>query len=96
MSQNDKIKSERKSLYFDLICGIINSTFAISTIIFVTIEYGFRNTPGFYVGLTFCIIYLGVSIFLIIIGIYTGRIEKKYGIVGRKKKKRELKPPIVS
>jgi len=96
MSQNDKIRRERKHLYFDLICGLINSTFAISAIIFVTIKYGLRNIPGFYVGLILSIFYLGVSIFFIILGIYTGRIEKKYGIVGRKKKKREIKAPIVS
>jgi MFS family permease len=96
MSQNEKIRRERKHLYFDLICGIINSTFAIIAIIFTTIVYGLRNIPGFYVGLIFSIFYLGVSIFLIILGIYTGRIEKKYGIVGKKKKKREIKPPIVS
>jgi hypothetical protein len=96
MTQEDRLKRERKHLYFDLICGVINSTFAISAIIFVTIVYGFRSTPGFYLGFIFCILYLGISIFFIIFGIYTRQMEKKYGIVGGKKKKRELKPPIVS
>lgn len=96
MSRNDRVKRERKHLYFDLICGIINSTFAITAIIFATIVYGLRNVAGFYIGLTLCICYLGASIFLIIFGIYTKQKEKKHGIISKKKKKRVLKPPIVS
>ncbi len=92
----DKAKRERKSLYFDLICGIINSTLAIIGIIFTTIVHGFRNIAGFYIGLTFCICYLGSSIFLIIFGIFTKQKEKKYGVISKKKRKREIKPPIVS
>ncbi|GAG90598.1 unnamed protein product [marine sediment metagenome] len=91
----DKAKQERKGLYFDLICGIVNSILAIIGIIFATIVYGIRNDAGFYIGLTFCICYLGISIFLIIFGIYTKQKEKKYGVVSKKKRKRELKPPIV-
>jgi len=96
MPLEDKVKRERKHLYFDLICGIINSTVAISAIIFATIKFGLRNVAGFYIGLTFFICYLGVSIFLIIFGIYTKQKEKKYGVISNKKRKREIKPPIVS
>ena len=96
MSRNARLKRERKHLYFDLICGIINSTLALTGIIYATIVYGVRNVAGFYIGLTFFSCYLGVSIFLIIYGIYTRQKEKKYGIVRREKKKRELKPPMVS
>ena len=35
-------------------------------------------------------------VFLIFIGIYTKQKERKYGVISEKKKKRELKPPIVS
>jgi len=96
MPLEDKVKRERKHLYFDLICGIINSTVAIIAIIFATIKFGLRNVGGFYIGLTFCIFYLGISIFLIILGIYTKQKEKKYGVISKNKRKREIKPPIVS
>jgi uncharacterized membrane protein YhaH (DUF805 family) len=96
MPRKDKVKEERKSLYFDLICGIINSTLAIICIFFTTIVYGIKDVLGFSIGVTFCIFYLGVSIFLIFIGIYTKQKEKKYGIISKKKRKREIKAPIVS
>ena len=92
----DKAKQERKSFYFDLICGIVNIMLAIIGIIFTAIVYGIRNVAGFYIGLTVCISYLGISIFLIFIGIYTKQRERKHGVISKKKKKRELKPPIVS
>jgi len=94
--RKDKATEERKGLYFDLICGIINSIFAIIAIIFTTIVYGIRNVAGFYIGLTVCICYLGFSIFLIFLGIYTKQKERKHGVISKKKKKRELKPSIVS
>ncbi|MFW9881906.1 MAG: hypothetical protein ACFFG0_53260 [Candidatus Thorarchaeota archaeon] len=96
MPRKDPAKEERKNLYFDLICGIINSGFAVISIIFVSIVYGIRYGAGFYFGLTFCLCYLGVTIFLVLYGIYTKYTEKNYDIISKKKKKRESKPPIVS
>jgi len=96
MVRRDKVKEERKALYFDIICGIFNSILALIGIIFSTLVYGIREVAGFFIGLTVFISYLGLSIFLIFIGIYTKQKERKHGVISKKKKKRELKPPIVS
>ena len=97
MAFKDQAKEERKRLYFDLICGIISSILAITGIIFFAIMYGITDYAGFITGLIFWIFYLCLSIFMIIIGLYTGYIEKKYGLYIRKrkkKKKKKIEPPI--
>ncbi len=96
MVRKDRATEERKGLYFDIICGIVNSILALIGIIFSTLIYGIRDVTNFYIGLTVCISYLGFSIFLIFIGIYTKQKERKHGVISEKKKKRDLKPPIVS
>ena len=96
MVRKDRATEERKGLYADLICGIVNSILALIGIISTTILYGIRRVAGFYIGLTVCICYLGISIFLIIFGIYTRQKEKKFGVISKKKRKREIRPPIVS
>ena len=40
-----KIKSERKSIYFDCICGVISSTISLTGIFYVVINYGIYD-PG--------------------------------------------------
>lgn len=96
MVRKDRATEERKGLYADLICGIVNSILALIGIIFSTLIYGIRRGAGSYIGLTFLICYLGISIFLIIFGIYTKQKEKKFGVISKKKRKREIRPPIVS
>ena len=70
-------KSERKKLYFDLICGIVSSVLALTGIIFFAIMYGITNMVGWFTGLTFWILYLMLSIFLMGIGFYTKWKEKQ-------------------
>ncbi len=91
----DQAKDERKKLYFDLICGIVSAILALIGIIFFAIAYGITSWVGFLTGLIFWILYLFLSIFLIGVGIYTKKQERKYGIVTTKKKKKEIKPPII-
>ena len=89
----DEAKEERKKLYFDLICGTVSAILALTGIIFFAIAYGITNLAGFLTGLIFWICYLILSLFIIGVGLYTKYLERKYGIMPKKKK--ELKPPIV-
>lgn len=88
-----KIKSERISIYFDCICGVISSTISLTGIFYVVINYGIYDPGWFTVGLIFLIGYLLFAIFLIFLGIYGYYQEKKYGT---KEYKKKLKAPIVS
>lgn len=96
MVRKDKVKEERKSLYFDITCGLINSILALIGIIVTTAIHGIRSVANYYIGLTICICYLGLSIFLIFMGFYTKHKERKKEVVSKRMEKRELKPPIVS
>jgi O-antigen/teichoic acid export membrane protein len=73
----DEAKSERKRLYFDLICGIVSSILALTGIIFFAVMYGITNMGGWLTGLVFWILYLSLSIFMISIGVYTKYKERK-------------------
>jgi len=96
MPQWDKIKSERKSIYLDIILGIVISIFSIFCIIFNTIT-GFSSFSIFYVlGFAFWIFWLGVSIFLLFLGIKSYYNEKHFELTGEHKKTRKLKAPMVS
>ena len=58
MAFKDDTKNERKSLYFDLICGVICSTSALTGIIYVSVMHEITSVTGWLVGLTFWIFYL--------------------------------------
>ncbi|MHA2281458.1 MAG: hypothetical protein ACXAC5_11440 [Promethearchaeota archaeon] len=92
MVLKDEAKSERKRLYFDLICGAVCSITALSGIIFVFLMYGITDMAGWLTGLTFWIIYLIFSLFLISIGLYTRWKEKHFD---DRPPRTDLKPPIV-
>ncbi len=92
MVLKDEIKSYRRSLYFDLICGIVCSTTALIGIIFSSIMHGITNMAGWLTGLIFCILYLIFSLFLISYGLYTMWKEKYFDDQAPRK---DLKPPIV-
>ena len=77
LRKRDKAKSERKGFYFDVICGMVSSIIALTSIIFVSIMYGITNMGGWFAGLTFWILYLILSLFLMGIGFYTKRKEKQ-------------------
>ncbi|MFX1281817.1 MAG: hypothetical protein ACFFA3_20880 [Promethearchaeota archaeon] len=76
-SKIDQAKSERKRLYFDLICGIVSSILALTGIIFFAVMYGITNMAGWLTGLVFWILYLSLSIFMISIGVYTKYKERQ-------------------
>ncbi|MHA2006787.1 MAG: hypothetical protein ACXABO_04570 [Promethearchaeota archaeon] len=67
----DEAKSERKRLYFDLICGLVSSILAITGIIFFAVMYGITDMAGWLTGLVFWVLYLLLSVFLLSIGLYT-------------------------
>jgi len=92
MVLNDKVKSERQRLYFDLICGVICSTSALAGIMYVTIMFKITNVGGWLTGLTFWIFYLILSISCIVMGIYSKWKEKQFD---ERKPRKDLKPPIV-
>lgn len=89
---DDKIKRERKSLYFDLICGSVSSIIALSGIVYVLITQGIRDLKMFIIGASFWIFYLCFSIFLICLGIYLWYKEKHWD---ESKSRKDLKPPRI-
>jgi hypothetical protein len=77
MPRKSKEVEERKSLYIDLTCGIVSSILSLSGIIFFAVMFGITYWPGFFAGLIFWIFYLGLSIFMIGIGLYTKKKERE-------------------
>ncbi|MFW9823364.1 MAG: hypothetical protein ACFFE4_10540 [Candidatus Thorarchaeota archaeon] len=92
MVLKDEAKSHRRAIYFDLICGTICSITALSGIIFVSITQRITYMVGFLTGLSFWILYLIFSLFLIFLGIYTRWKEKHFD---EQPLRRDLNPPIV-
>lgn len=90
----DEQKEERKKIYFDLMCGLISAILALTGIITTAIIYGITRWAGFFTGLTFWLLYLSLSMFLLGFGLYSKRQEKKYGVGGKRKK--EIRAPMVS
>jgi len=72
-----KLKHERIQIYFDCICGIICSGLSISGMIITTILRRIFNPYWYTLSLTFWIIWLIFSIYLILLGIYTKRKEEE-------------------
>ena len=92
MVLKDQVKSARKSLYFDIICGGVCSITALTGIIFVSFVFEIPNMANWLAGLTFWILYLTFSLLLISYGLYTRWKEKHYEEQAPRK---DLKPPIV-
>jgi hypothetical protein len=92
MVLKDEAKSERKHLYFDLICGVVCSVTALSGIIFISVMYEITDMVGWLTGLTLWILYLIFSLSLISYGLYTRWKEKHFDNQAPKK---DLKAPIV-
>ena len=93
MVPKDKAKSERQKLYFDLICGIVCSTTALTGIIFVTLMYGITSMVGWLTGLSFWLLYFLFSLLLVFYGLYIRWKEKHFDEL---KPRKDLKPPVVS
>ncbi|MFX1455914.1 MAG: hypothetical protein ACFFDB_11130 [Promethearchaeota archaeon] len=92
MVLKDEAKSHRKAIYFDLICGTICSITALTGIIFISLTQRITYMAGFITGLSFWILYLAFSIFLIFLGIYTWWKEKHFD---EQPLREDLKAPIV-
>lgn len=92
MKFNDETKNERKSLYFDLICGVICSSSALIGITVITFMHEITNKTGWIAGLTFWITYLVLSLVLVFFGLYTRWKDKHFDDQPPRK---DLKPPIV-
>ncbi|MFX1498159.1 MAG: hypothetical protein ACFFBH_11575 [Promethearchaeota archaeon] len=73
----DELKRLRIQIYFDCICGIICSGIAISGLILSTIFRRIFNPYWYTLSLSFWIIWLFLSIFLILLGMYTKKKEEK-------------------
>ena len=93
MAFRDEAKNERKKIYFDIGCGIVFTTITLISVYFVNKEYGIRNKDGWYIGMTFIILYLIFCLFLLCLGIYSKWRENH---ADEKAPKKDLKPPIVS
>jgi hypothetical protein len=87
------LKSERKAIYFDCICGIICSILALIGIFVFTQQKGIMYPVNFTVGLIFFIGYFFISIFVIGLGIYTYYKAKNFDPDAVPKKK--LRAPMV-
>ena len=92
-TQFKRVKSERAAIYFDCICGSVCSISALIGIFFFTQQEGILYPASFTVGLIFWFGYLGLSVFLIGLGIYTYYREKSFDPEAIPKKK--LRAPIV-
>ena len=70
-TQYKNIRSERKAIYFDCICGIVCSISALFGIFVFVLQEEILFPISFTIGLSFWIGYLAISIFVIGLGIYT-------------------------
>ncbi len=91
--QHKNLKSERIQIYFDCICGSVCSISALIGIFFFTQQEGILYPASFTLGLIFWVGYLGLSVFIIGLGIYTYYREKSFNPDAIPKKK--LRAPIV-
>jgi len=92
-TQQEKLKSYRKQIYFDCICGVTCAITAFIGIFFYTKQEGILFPANFAIGLVFWIGYFLLSIFMIGLGIYTYYREKGFDPEAIPKKK--LRAPIV-
>ncbi len=93
MAFKDEVKSERKKIYFDVGCGIVFTTITLIGVYFVNKEYGILNRDGWYIGMTFIVLYLIFCLFLVCLGIYNKWREIH---ADEKQTEKDLKPPLVS
>ncbi len=93
MAFKDEVKSERKKIYFDVGCGIVFTTITLIGVYFVNKEYGILNRDGWYIGVTFIILYLIFCLFLVCLGIYNKWRENH---IDERKQKKDIKLPLVS
>jgi len=84
----------RKRIYFDCILGTFFSIISISSIIWTTLNQGIYDLVFFLLGLSFLIIWLGISLILISMGLYISYLEKHPEKL-KSKYKKDLKAPIV-
>ena len=97
MPKWDRIRDERISMYFDIILGIIMSSFTLFGIFFFSLTEGIEYFSVFYVlGVVFWISWLIFSIVLMVIGIKSYLDTKYFEKTGKPKKARKIRAPMVS
>jgi membrane protein implicated in regulation of membrane protease activity len=97
MPKWDRIRDERISMYFDIILGIIMSSFTLFGIFFFSLTEGIEYFSVFYVlGVVFWISWLIFSIVLMVIGIKSYLDNKYFEKTGKPKKARKIRAPMVS
>ncbi|MFW9818568.1 MAG: hypothetical protein ACFFE5_03075 [Candidatus Thorarchaeota archaeon] len=92
MSTSKQIKSERKGIYFDIICGLTSSVIALTGIACAVIFNRVASMGWFTISVTFWGGYLAFSVFLIGLGIYSWHKEKN---LDKYKPRTDLKAPVV-
>jgi hypothetical protein len=92
MSTSKQIKSERKGIYFDIICGITSSVIALTGIGLAVVLNRVESIGWFTVSVTFWGGYLAFSFFLIGLGIYSWYKEKN---LDKYQPREGLKAPVV-
>ena len=86
------VKKERQAIYFDLICGVVSSTIAISGLVFVAVLNAIKSLKWYLVGVVFWTGYLIFSILMISYGIYIYRQDKHFD---EREPRKNLRAPIV-
>ena len=92
-SEQKRIRNVRIAIYFDSVLGIVCGITAFLGIFFYTQQEGIVKPIIFTLGIIFWSSYLGLSIFMIGLGIYTYYREKNFDPDAIPKEK--LRAPIV-
>lgn len=92
MAGSKKHKSERSAIYLDVFCGITSAIIALTGLTLAVINNRVASIGWFTFNLTFWICWLGLSFFLISLGIYTWYKEKH---LEKYKPRDDLRAPVV-
>jgi len=94
MPEKDKIKNERKAIFFDLGCGVTSSVLALTGIIYGINTFRVITNIGWFVlSVSFWVIYFLFSVIMISYGIYSNHQSKNFD---PSKYKKKIKAPFVS
>ena len=92
MKSEKEIKDERIALYFDLICGVVTSSVALTGLTYVFVSHRIFSIGWFTISITFWLGFLLLSLLLIGYGIYTYQKNKHFD---SSEPRKDLKAPIV-
>ncbi|MFW9969438.1 MAG: hypothetical protein ACFFDF_04500 [Candidatus Odinarchaeota archaeon] len=92
MAGSKQQKSDRSAIYIDVFCGITSAIIALTGLTIAVITNRVASMGWFAFNVTFWICWLGLSVFLISLGIYTWYKEKHFD---KYKPRDDLKAPVV-